>query len=226
MRRSDSEGWKRPMRTVVVTGATRGLGKALVEALAGSGRPTVALGQDVRVLEELRAVERVQPLVMDLTDRDALRDTLAGLDVGALIHTEQLIVPGGRVLDMPEGAVDALLEVNLSATIHLTMQVARNMARRKAGRVLFLLPKRRTEIADENAAAAVVNDGVRAFARCLELEVRERGVAVEIIEFNPVSTAASADEPGKAFEWEAADLPAVVAQTLRRVAIRESNQDE
>lgn len=76
-------------RTVVVTGAARGIGHALAARFARQGDHVVAVGRDADALEQLRAALHPAPgsvtaAVCDVTDEDAVArcfDALADLDV-------------------------------------------------------------------------------------------------------------------------------------------------
>lgn len=64
-----------PARTVVVTGGTRGIGRAAVERFAAAGERVVALGRDEAALAALS----VQTLVCDVTDEAAVEATFASI---------------------------------------------------------------------------------------------------------------------------------------------------
>jgi retinol dehydrogenase-14 len=81
-------------KTIVVTGATGGLGKALVSRLAGMGADVVALGRNEARLQEVRRSvnQGVRTEVVDLGDRDSVRAAAARLlaatpRIDALVHT-------------------------------------------------------------------------------------------------------------------------------------------
>ncbi|MDP1670325.1 SDR family NAD(P)-dependent oxidoreductase [Phaeovulum sp.] len=118
-----------PPRTALVTGASRGLGAALAEALAAQGWHVIAVARTVGGLEELD--DRIQAAggnttlaPMDVTDADAMAHLAAsitarwgGLQLWAhtAIHAESL-TPAGHV-----AAKDLAKSVacNLAATAHL-----------------------------------------------------------------------------------------------------------
>lgn len=117
--RSRLYGWSAPAagslegRTVLVTGATSGLGRATAEALAGAGARVVVLGRDPRrtaqAVDDIRAAtgnDAVEHVVADLADLSAVRhaasDLRARLDrldalvnnAGALTHEYTRTVDG------------------------------------------------------------------------------------------------------------------------------------
>lgn len=108
------------MKKALVTGATRVAGCAIAIALAEFGWQTYARGRDESVLEELRAVFGIQLLAMDLTDRDDLRAIASNMKLDAVVHAALRWPHEGLFVETEETEIDMALEVNLSATLHLT----------------------------------------------------------------------------------------------------------
>lgn len=77
-------------RTVLVTGAASGMGAATAQLLLDRGASVVAVDRDAAGLEALGAHERVQTIVLDLTDEDAIRAQLDGLTVDAVANVAGL----------------------------------------------------------------------------------------------------------------------------------------
>jgi len=99
----------------LVTGANRGIGRALVAALLRTGAKTVyAASREARNLEATLAVDpkRVQPLLLDVTDRAQVAALPARLrDVTLLVNNAAVLHFGG-ILDVPVETVAAELDTN------------------------------------------------------------------------------------------------------------------
>lgn len=135
------------MATAVVTGASRGLGRALARSLVADGWTVVIDGRDGAALEEARAElaaagpGRVRAVPGDVTDpghRRAVVAEAAGtgrLDV--LVNNAGALGPSPlpRLADLPPEGLAALFEVNVVAPLAL-VQEALPLLRRGAGRVL------------------------------------------------------------------------------------------
>lgn len=133
--------------TAVVTGARRGIGRAIAEALAAAGADIVGVsanldpdGSDVQ-----RAVEglgrRFEGHRVDFADREAVQalgDSLAtrGEPIDILVNNAGTIFRAPAV-DHPLQEWDALLEINLSSQFVLTQALARPMLERGRGRIVF-----------------------------------------------------------------------------------------
>jgi short-subunit dehydrogenase len=131
--------------TALVTGANRGIGRALVERLA---REPLAL-----VLAGVRSVERfeapalvgggrpeVRPVAMDLSSRSSidacceqLGDELARIDV---VFNNAGLVTGGLLEDQDMAEVYTMFQVNLVAVAHLTQRVLPGMLARGRGTIV------------------------------------------------------------------------------------------
>jgi short-subunit dehydrogenase len=132
--------------TALVTGANRGIGRALVERLAREPMATVLAG--------VRSVERFEPLTppaggagevrsvrMDLSSRESIDESLAELGAEALASVDLLVnnaglVTGGLLEEQDMDAVYAMFQVNLVAVAHLTSRVLPGMISRGSGKVV------------------------------------------------------------------------------------------
>ena len=126
------------MRTALVTGATRGTGRALATALTEAGWRVHALGRDRLVLDELRASHGILPMHADLTDRDQLRALTDEIEIDALVHAALRLPHAARFSELSEADIDMALEVNLSSTLHLSHALLSRLAARRGDLVIAL----------------------------------------------------------------------------------------
>ena len=144
-------------RTAVVTGATRGIGRATVIALARRGYDVAVTGRtlkegDASVAGSLEstaaAVEaegrRCIPLVLDLLDGDSLatvaEEAVAGLGhVDVVLNNAIYVGPAGlnRFLDTPPDEIAKRIYGNITAQLLFTQPILRHMAERGDGVVGF-----------------------------------------------------------------------------------------
>ena len=132
-------------KTAVVTGANRGIGLAIAQALAAAGADIIAAsatidGTGSQVERQVRAMgRRFTAHRVDFADRLAVLafcDELAGTTVDILVNN------AGTIERMPAAEHslslwDRVLEVNLSSHFIITQAVAQGMIRRGYGKVIF-----------------------------------------------------------------------------------------
>ncbi|MDB5101671.1 MAG: family oxidoreductase [Cyanobacteria bacterium RYN_339] len=120
--------------TIVITGASRGLGRALARALAAQGWQLILTARGAEALEavraELDATTRVATLVGDVTDpahRRAIAETAAAFGgVDALVNNASTLgaSPLPALLDLPIATFEATLQANLVAPLALIQALA------------------------------------------------------------------------------------------------------
>jgi 3-oxoacyl-[acyl-carrier protein] reductase len=134
-----------PTRVTLVTGSTRGIGRAIARAVAADGGAVVVSGRDPeRVDEAARDIESrgaaALGVVADLARSEdvqrlvtAAHERFGRLD--ALVNNAG-ITRDGLLVRMKDADWDAVLDVNLKAAFQATRAAARVMMRQRAGRIV------------------------------------------------------------------------------------------
>lgn len=110
----------------VVTGGSRGLGRALAEGLAARGATVAATSRDVRHLEDVVAgAPGVMPVAMDLTDPGSIDHAAALIGerlgrVDLLVNNAGVLGGTGPLLDVDPADVARTVTANVIGTLHLT----------------------------------------------------------------------------------------------------------
>ncbi len=165
-------------RTALVTGAARGLGRAIALRLAANGARVFVGGRDEAAL---RAVGGgTQPLVFDLDDATACQAALA--EIGPL---DILVNNAGArdrrpLADLPREAFSAMLETNLAAPFDLARRVAPGMIQRGWGRIVNV-SSIAGQIARGDAAYTASKGGLDALTRALAAELGPHGITVNAV---------------------------------------------
>lgn len=130
-------------RTVLVTGAGRGIGRALALGLSAAGASVVAVARSSDQLEELaRAAAGPEPYLLsaDLADRDRLAalvdDVLALERIDILINNAATVEPLGPSSRVDARAFSRALDLNLATPALLTFALLPGMLDRAWGRVV------------------------------------------------------------------------------------------
>jgi len=168
-------------RSVLLTGATGGLGQAIAERLHGAGAQLTLTGRRTDVLEPLAARLGATAVAADLADPAdvaALAERSAQTDV--LVANAAL--PGsGDVLALTVEQIDRALAVNLRAPIVLSRLLVEQMAARGTGHIVLV-----SSLAGRTAQAggslySATKFGLRGFGQALRADLRDRGVGVSVI---------------------------------------------
>lgn len=193
-------------QVAIVTGAGRGIGRAIAFALAKEGA-AVALASRTRVeLDDLaRAIEhgggRSLVVPTDVTS-DAALDGLAAETLAALGRVD-ILVPaaglanGGPVADADPNDWDRLLAVNLRAVMRSCRAVLPAMTARRSGTIIIIGSVAARRVIPGAAAYSATKAGVETFARVLAEEVRAVGVRVGVLSPGAVDTPLWDSVPGR-----------------------------
>jgi uncharacterized protein len=171
--------------TALVTGANRGIGRALVERLAELPLRRVLAG--VRSVESFEAVtplpggaQAVSAIRMDLSSRtsiDECCDRLAGAlgEIDLLVNNAGLMT-GGLLEEQATEEVYAMFQVNLVGVAHLTQRVLPGMLARRHGMVVNNASISGYAYFPAASTYAASKAGVAAFTESLRRELRGSGV--------------------------------------------------
>ncbi len=184
-------------RTVVVTGATGGIGSAVTNAFAATGARVVATDLDQNRLDELSASLGGGPhlgVALDLrqaSDRDRLL-ALSSSDGGSpygLVHTAALLRRRASLDDVTEDDWDAQMDTNLKATFFLCRAFANAMRIAREGRlVLFTSQSWMTGGFGGATVYAASKGGVVSMARGLARTYGRDGITVNTISPGQINT--------------------------------------
>lgn len=199
-------------KTVLITGASSGIGHETARMFAAAGGDVVATGRDAARLDELKvsADGDIRPIAGDLTDPDfvaELAETAGAVDIlvnsaGATAHAP--------FLESDPGMWDAAWRINIDAMLRLTQIVARGMADRRRGHILNISSILARQVYPLTMFYAATKHATAAITRGLRLELAEYGIRVTEIAPGLVDTGLM-DKP---------DHPAVVAAYAARTADR------
>ena len=180
------------MKRILITGASRGIGRAIAETLAGEGTTLLIHGRDEAALAETRRLvegkgARTVTLAYDLRDTDAvtrMAEAIGSEPLDVLVHN------AGIAVVKPHDAVSldewlATLAVNVTATFILTQRLAANM-QRGASIVNILSIAAKTGFPGWSSYS-MSKFALEGFSQSIREELRPRGIRV--INIYPAATA-------------------------------------
>jgi NADP-dependent 3-hydroxy acid dehydrogenase YdfG len=123
-------------RTALVTGASSGIGAAIVVALAGRGLDVHAVARRGDRLRALADNHGCHAHALDVTDTEALESLCRDLKIDVLVNGAGMAASYGALHESSAQAIDAELDVNLRAVLHLLRLIVPGMVARDRGHVV------------------------------------------------------------------------------------------
>jgi NADP-dependent 3-hydroxy acid dehydrogenase YdfG len=176
-------------RTAIVTGASRGIGRAIAATLASAGVRLTLLARDDTLLAAVAAELDARAIRCDIGDATDVERALSGLDEAPdiIVNNAGLFQPLPVEETTPDAFVRAL-ETNLVGPFRFVRALLPAMRERGRGDIVSI-----GSIADHmafpgNAAYGASKHGLRALHEVLRAELRGTGVRVTLVSPGPVDT--------------------------------------
>ena len=178
-------------QVAIVTGAARGIGRAIAERFAAEGARVIVNDVDTDAAEAVAAAIRgangsALPVEADVSEQpqvDALFDAaLAHFGtVDVLVNNASLTNTERHFLEADEGWWERIIAVNLSSAFRCGRRAAQIMARNRRGVVINLSSGGALRAHRGNAAYDAAKGGVEALTRAMALDLAPYGVRVNAL---------------------------------------------
>jgi len=176
-------------KVALVTGASRGIGRAIAGRLAGQGATVVAAARGDHAKESADEITsrggRAEPISLDVTDAEAVEAAPAGV-VARHGRLDILVSNAGITRDqllmrMKREDWDAVIATNLTATFLLAQAAMRPMLKQRGGRIIAIssVVGQMGNAGQANYAASKA--GLVGFAKALAREVASRAITVNVV---------------------------------------------
>jgi len=179
-------------RTAVVTGASRGIGAGIAEALSREGvRVALVARTEAKLAEKASAIKGSIPVVCDVTDPKSIERATKRISSEMKGAPDILVNNAGlfRVAVADETSGETFIEVintNLVAPFLFVRAFLSDMKKRKSGHIITLGSIADRTIYTGNAAYSAAKFGLRAVHEVLRAELRGSGVKTSLI--SPAAT--------------------------------------
>ena len=177
-------------KVALVTGASRGLGKAISLALAAEGASVAAVARSEAALEETLATIRAaggvaEPFALDVADGTAV-DAVVEKIVARFGHIDVLVNNAGVTRDgllmrMTTEAWDTVIDTNLKGAFNLTKPVGRLMVKQRAGRIVNISSVIGLMGNAGQANYAASKAGLIGFTKSVAREFASRGITCNVV---------------------------------------------
>ncbi|MGM0580890.1 MAG: SDR family oxidoreductase [Bacteroidota bacterium] len=192
---------------IVITGGTKGIGRALVLRFAENGFNIITCSRNEADLEVLKEeVEKIYSsnvfiYAADLSKKeevnafsDFVLKTTPKVDV--LVNNTGVFLPGS-IQDEPEGNLEMMMNTNLFSAYHLTRALLPAILPQKKGHIFSMSSIAGITAYASGGSYSITKYAMQGFTKCLREELKEEGVKVTAV------------LPGATFtaSWEGVDLP-------------------
>lgn len=180
-------------RTALVTGASRGIGRSVVEALANAGARVWCLSRSSAELKSLAADVGGEALIADLTDDAATWEALDGM-METIGGAPDIVVNAAGAFGLASastetvGGFDLALAVNLRAPFLVNRVVLPGMLERRSGLIVNVGSVAGRRAFQGNAAYSASKFGLRGYHGVLLEELRGSGVRATLLEPSATDT--------------------------------------
>jgi NAD(P)-dependent dehydrogenase (short-subunit alcohol dehydrogenase family) len=173
-------------KVALITGASRGLGAGIADALREAGATVVGTSRDpesaAQVAEQLGSV----PVVMDVIDVSSVQrgiervaSEFGRLDL--LVNNAGLNIPQS-VFEVDESSWDSVINTNLKGTFFAAQAAARHMAERgEGGRIINVASQAGVVGIEERSAYGASKGGALTLTKVLAIELAQHGITVNAV---------------------------------------------
>lgn len=168
-------------RTVLLTGASGGLGQAIARALARRGARLVLTARRAAILDALAAETRGVVMACDLADPAAVERLVANAGPVDVLVANAAVPASGAIGSFSTAEIGRALDVNLRAPMILARLLADGMAGRGGGHLVFVNSLNGKAGTAGSSVYAATKFGLRGFAQGLREDLRSQRIGVSSV---------------------------------------------
>ncbi|WP_181768283.1 SDR family NAD(P)-dependent oxidoreductase [Streptomyces albidus (ex Kaewkla and Franco 2022)] len=168
--------------TVLLTGATGGVGHALARELAAKGAKLVLTGRRPDALAPIAAEFDARTVTADLSDRDQVARLAEECADADILIANAALPSSGELLDYTPEQIDRALTVNLHAPVMLARLLAPRMVEAGRGHIAFVGSISGKAATQASSLYNATKFGLRGFALAFRQDLHRAGVGVSLIQ--------------------------------------------
>ncbi|MBQ5759058.1 MAG: 3-oxoacyl-[Schwartzia sp.] len=204
-------------KTALVTGASRGIGRAVAVALASAGAKVAVnyAGNDAAAEETKAAIEAAGGTAIlvkaDIADSEAVEkmvaDTVAAFGQIDILVNNAGITRDGLLMRMKNEDFDAVINTNLKGVYYTTKAVTKLMMKKRYGRIINMASVVGLTGNAGQANYSAAKAGVIGFSKTVAKELASRGITCNMVAPGLIATDMTKDLPEKAKEAMMTSIP-------------------
>lgn len=163
-------------KTIVITGASSGLGKTLAMDMAAQGHTVYALARSAEKLRELP--DSIKTVSLDVADANAVQKAFAEIGPVDVLINNAGIFSSAPFHEESWENIDRIIDTNLKGLMYCTRAALPAMIEKKAGHIINISSVSGINGIRGQAVYGASKHGVQGFADVVAMEAREHGVLV------------------------------------------------
>ena len=177
-------------KTIVVTGASRGLGRAVAIEFAARGANVLGVGRDESALQETAnlAGAGFSAATLDVRDEAAVTEYFAAMPSLDVLINNAGIARIRPLLETPTEELREILEINVVAAFVVLREAARKMAQSGGGHIINIPSDAATRGIEGMAPYVASKHALLGLSRSAHLELKPLGVRVSALCPGPIQT--------------------------------------
>lgn len=179
------------MPSVLITGASKGIGRATAAEFASRGYRVIATARDPRTLQDLDVAQRLR---LDVTDQATVDEAIVAAGQVDVLVSNAGVIFLAAVEASPVAEIERLFAQNTAGAMRVAQAVLPQMRERKSGRLLFVSSALGRVVLPGQAAYAASKWALEALAESLAIETAPFGIHTTLLEPGAVSSGAL-DQP-------------------------------
>jgi 3-oxoacyl-[acyl-carrier protein] reductase len=178
--------------TVLVTGGTSGIGRAIAETLAKAGARVAITGRDKRKLTEAAEAMKALPIQADVTNEADVERTFKEV-LGEFRHLDVLVNNAGmgvfkKLVDMDRKSFDTVFATNVTGAMLMGREAAKHFVERQRGNIVNICSTASLRGAANGTAYYASKFALRGMTECWRAELRQYNVRVFLVNPSEVLT--------------------------------------
>lgn len=180
-------------KTVLVTGASRGLGRAIAGAFLGHGARVLVVGRDPQALQETESAlieisGDFELVVLDCRDEEAVTRFIAALPVLDIVVNNAGVAAVRPLLETSTTELRDIFEINVIAAFVIMRESIRRMVRSGGGHIINIASDAALRGIAGMAPYVASKHALLGLGRSVSQELREQGIRVTTFCPGPIST--------------------------------------
>jgi short-subunit dehydrogenase len=174
-------------KTVLVTGATSGVGMQVAKDLQEKGYSVYATGRSKEALLELAKLG-IHTIEADLLIEDSFNHVLDQCPVLDVVIFSAGVGTFALAHDTTDEQIEQMMRVNVTAPMKLTRRILPHMIERKSGHLIYIASQAGKIATPKASVYAATKHALLGYANATRMEVQPHGIHVTTINPGPIDT--------------------------------------